>query len=69
VILIKAAILFLLFMVGIAIWGRFRGPKRRIGRRAGPEITPPRAQVRRDPYCPGCGRRRVGPGPCACGRP
>ena len=28
-ILIKAAILFLLFMVGIAIWGRFRKPKRR----------------------------------------
>ena len=28
-ILIKAAILFLLVMVGIAIWGRFRKPKRR----------------------------------------
>ena len=28
-ILIKGAILFLLFMVAIAIWGRFRKPKRR----------------------------------------
>nr|WP_037278090.1 hypothetical protein [Rubellimicrobium mesophilum] len=68
--LIKSAILFLLFMVAIAIWGRFRGPKRRtLARRASPEITPPRPSAKRDPYCPGCGRRRIGPGPCACGRP
>ncbi|MBP1806380.1 hypothetical protein [Rubellimicrobium aerolatum] len=50
-ILIKASILFLLFMVGIAIWGRFRKPK-------------PRKAAR---FCPACGRPRIGKDRCACG--
>ena len=53
-ILIKAAVLFLVLVVGIAIWGRFRKPQRRASRA--------------DKFCPSCGRPRIGKGPCACRR-
>ncbi len=53
-ILIKAAVLFLAFMIGIAIWGRFRKPPRRV--------------TRREAFCPSCGRPRIGKGRCPCGR-
>ena len=53
--LIKAAILFLLVMVGLAFFGRLRLPGRK---------TP--LLLRKT--CKHCGRPRIGAGPCPCGR-
>ncbi|ETD82565.1 hypothetical protein ACTTAL_02055 [Rhodobacter capsulatus] len=53
--LIKAAILFVLVMVGLAFFGRLRLP----GRKAPPLLRK---------SCPRCGRPRIGAGPCPCGK-
>ncbi len=51
--LIKAMILFLLGMAVLAMFGRLRFP----------------GKTRRDAArCKGCGRFRIGKGPCACGK-
>jgi hypothetical protein len=51
--LIKAVMLFLIFMAALAMFGRLRLP------RSGRQIT------RR---CPECGRLRIGKGRCDCGQ-
>ena len=51
--IVKAVILFLVFIAVLAMFGRLRlpGQKRLVARR-----------------CRKCGRPRIGKGPCACGR-
>ena len=51
--LIKIAALFLVFMAVLAFFGKLRVPGQ--DRLAAAK-------------CPGCGRYRIGKGPCACGR-
>lgn len=53
--LIKAAILFVLVMVGLAFFGRLRLPGRK-----------PLPLLRKT--CKQCGRPRIGAGPCPCGK-
>lgn len=53
--LIKAAILFVLVMVGLAFFGRLRLPGRK-----------PLPLLRQT--CKQCGRPRIGAGPCPCGK-
>jgi hypothetical protein len=57
--LIKIAVLFLVVMAGLALASRFRigGPKSGVSRRVISKV------------CAGCGRPRIGPGSCPCGRP
>ena len=50
--LIKGVSLFLIGMLVLAMFGKLRFPK--IGHRG-------------DAKCSGCGRPRIGKGPCACG--
>lgn len=50
---IKIISLFLVAMVALAIFGRFRFPRPGAGKR--------------EKFCPGCGRPRIGKGPCPCG--
>lgn len=50
--LIKVAVLFLLVMVGLALFGRLRVPMRKPQKLVG--------------KCPRCGRPRIGPGACPC---
>ncbi|SOB94726.1 hypothetical protein [Rhodobacter maris] len=50
--MIKIMSLFLIVMVGLALFGRLRLPR------------PKRAQRHRT--CPRCGRPQIGPGPCPC---
>jgi len=52
-VIVKIVILFLVFMVVLAMFGRLRFP--------GQDKL---ASAR----CPGCGRFRIGKGPCACGK-
>ncbi|MFT3690601.1 hypothetical protein [Paenirhodobacter sp.] len=51
--LIKIMILFLAAMAGLAVFARFWYPP---------------ARRRAKGACPACGRPRIGPGPCPCGR-
>ena len=52
-VLIKVVALFLVFMVVLAMFGKFRFP----------------GQARlAEAKCKACGRFRIGKGPCACGR-
>ncbi len=56
--MIKAATLFLIFIVVLAMFGRLRFPG------AGPGK---RGQMGKPRKCPSCGRYQIGAGPCACG--
>ena len=58
--LIKVAVLFLVVMAGLALGSRFRSGPRKVG-------TARRKAV--GTVCTGCGRPRVGPGSCPCGKP
>ena len=53
--LVKAVLLFLVVMAVIAWIGQLVGRFRLPGARA-------------EKFCPNCGRPRIGPGPCPCGR-
>ncbi|MFC5737823.1 hypothetical protein [Sinirhodobacter huangdaonensis] len=52
--LIKGMTLFLVAMAVLAIFGKLRLPGGKARRLAG--------------RCPACGRPKIGPGPCPCGR-
>ncbi|MGD9918211.1 MAG: hypothetical protein AB7U46_09340 [Paenirhodobacter sp.] len=53
--LIKGMTLFLVAMAVLAIFGKLRLPHARKTPRAGAT-------------CPACGRPKIGPGPCPCGK-
>ena len=53
--LIKGMTLFLVTMAVLAIFGKLRLPHARKTPRAGAT-------------CPACGRPKIGPGPCPCGK-
>jgi hypothetical protein len=53
--MVKVAALFLLAIVALALIGRLRLPGAHGGRKSGRK-------------CPACGRYRIGPGPCPCGK-
>lgn len=53
--MVKAALLFLIFIFALGIFGRLRLPKSDLAQR-----------MRRRGKCPDCGRYRIGAGPCAC---
>ena len=53
--MVKVVALFLLAIVALAFIGRLRLPGQRGGRVGGRK-------------CPACGRYRIGPGPCPCGK-
>jgi hypothetical protein len=57
--LIKGAILFLLVMAGMGLFGSFR-----VGR-AGTGLRGPKLVAK---FCSACGRPRIGQGPCPCGK-
>jgi hypothetical protein len=50
--MVKAVIIFLVIMVGLALMGRLRLP----------------GQRRATATCRSCGRPKIGTGPCACGK-
>ena len=54
-VIVKIVTLFLVFMAVLALFGRLRMPK-----------LPGRDRLATS-KCPGCGRFRIGQGPCACG--
>ena len=54
--LVKATILFLLGMVLVGMVGRWMFP------------TAMKRMIRLPGDCAGCGRPRIGKGPCACGK-
>lgn len=51
--IVKAVVLFLVFMIILAMFGKLRLP------------GPPRIGGAK---CPNCGRHRIGKGPCPCGK-
>ena len=53
--MIKIVLLFLIVLAALGVFGRLR-----IG-------APPKGR-RRPGKCPSCGRYRIGPGPCPCGK-
>jgi hypothetical protein len=68
-VLVKVALLFLLAMAVIGWAGSMLGRRGRLARVLGRLPRLPGAKGRaRGRVCPGCGRPRIGAGPCACGR-
>ncbi|ANB32856.1 hypothetical protein CCR90_14680 [Rhodovulum sulfidophilum] len=57
--LLKVALLFLIGMAALGMFGKLRLPRPRGG------LLPGR---RRPAKCPHCGRFRIGRGPCPCGK-
>lgn len=53
--MVKIVALFLLAIVALALIGRLRRPG-------------PRGDKASGRKCPACGRYRIGPGPCPCGK-
>lgn len=61
--MVKVVTFFLIGMVILALFGKLRLPRARLGRRRGDKTGAAMLDARK---CPDCGRHVIGRGPCDC---